>query len=323
MTSNNSDIYESAIPSVQCNLIFPTKIHYFRKYLNNKENQMHRPHKIVTMILLLLYIGFSTASFSKKDIKVNVEIPKEAEIGDYVDLRCNWEIHGNKSLYSVKWYKDGHEFFRYVPNNPQPIQTFPQIGVKLQSMLSRENSIRLIDLSLSSAGQYKCEVSTEGPAFATSFMTGNLNVVSLPIHGPEIIGLPLYYEVGKNITANCSAWPSVPRAKLYWTINDKPVPEQYTITYPTSSMTSAGTANILGLHFGTETRHFTDSGGTLKIRCLAEIGSRLLEAAKHVEVVYVNNQRLSASDFRENIKNTANEIRSKLIYFLFFFLIIT
>lgn len=44
-------------------------------------------------------------------------------------------------------------------------------------MSSRENSIRLMDLSLTSTGQYKCEVSTEGPAFATSFKTGNFTVI--------------------------------------------------------------------------------------------------------------------------------------------------
>ncbi|CAD6226387.1 GSCOCG00011895001-RA-CDS [Cotesia congregata] len=179
MTSNNSDIYESVLLSAQYNSTACTKKSFLLKYLNNKKMQLLCCNKNITMILilLLLFIGFSSATLSKSDIKVNVKIPKEAKIGDYIDMQCNWEIHGNKSLYSVKWYKDGHEFFRYVPNNPQSIQTFPQLGVKLQNLLSRANSIRLMDLTLASAGLYKCEVSTDGPAFATSFMTGNLYVV--------------------------------------------------------------------------------------------------------------------------------------------------
>ncbi|KAK0169055.1 hypothetical protein PV327_002802 [Microctonus hyperodae] len=67
------------------------------------------------------------------DIKVSTRIPSEAEVGDHVEMECRWDIYGGKSLYSVKWYKDGHEFFRYVPDNVQPLQTFNQPGVKLDT----------------------------------------------------------------------------------------------------------------------------------------------------------------------------------------------
>ncbi|TGZ31817.1 hypothetical protein DBV15_06910, partial [Temnothorax longispinosus] len=45
----------------------------------------------------------------------------------------------------------------------------------------------------------------------------------LPERGPEITGLSSHYAVGENVTANCSAWPSVPKANLRWTINGEPV----------------------------------------------------------------------------------------------------
>jgi hypothetical protein len=32
-------------------------------------------------------------------------------------------------LYSVKWYKDGNEFYRYVPRDMPPAQVFPLPGV--------------------------------------------------------------------------------------------------------------------------------------------------------------------------------------------------
>ncbi|KAK0074141.1 hypothetical protein PV325_008710, partial [Microctonus aethiopoides] len=66
-------------------------------------------------------------------IKVTARIPSEAEVGEHVEMECRWDIYGGKSLYSVKWYKDGHEFFRYVPDNVQPLQTFNQPGVKLDT----------------------------------------------------------------------------------------------------------------------------------------------------------------------------------------------
>lgn len=58
-------------------------------------------------------------------------MPREAEEGSTVELRCEWRLLGGAGLYSVKWYKDEHEFFRYVPDNDPKIQTFPQLGIHL------------------------------------------------------------------------------------------------------------------------------------------------------------------------------------------------
>lgn len=34
-----------------------------------------------------------------------------------------------EALYSVKWYKDGFEFYRYVPRDHPPAQVFDQSGI--------------------------------------------------------------------------------------------------------------------------------------------------------------------------------------------------
>nr|KAF7402183.1 hypothetical protein H0235_015519 [Vespula pensylvanica] len=46
---------------------------------------------------------------------------------------------------------------------------------------------------------------------------------ALPERGPEITGLSEHYAVGENVTANCTAWPSIPKADLRWTINGETV----------------------------------------------------------------------------------------------------
>ncbi|KAL2735069.1 hypothetical protein V1477_013325, partial [Vespula maculifrons] len=69
--------------------------------------------------------------FLSGDIKVEIKMPREAEEGSTVELRCEWRLLGGAGLYSVKWYKDEHEFFRYVPDNDPKIQTFPQLGIHL------------------------------------------------------------------------------------------------------------------------------------------------------------------------------------------------
>lgn len=42
---------------------------------------------------------------------------------------------------------------------------------------NEKKSIKLKDLILESSGQYKCEVSTEAPSFATTYQTANLTVI--------------------------------------------------------------------------------------------------------------------------------------------------
>ena len=36
------------------------------------------------------------------------------------------------SLYSVKWYRNEQEFFRYVPNDRPKLQIFPQRGIRVE-----------------------------------------------------------------------------------------------------------------------------------------------------------------------------------------------
>ena len=48
-----------------------------------------------------------------------VEVPKHPVVGGREDLICHFELEKGRDgreekLYSVKWYKDGNEFYRYL-----------------------------------------------------------------------------------------------------------------------------------------------------------------------------------------------------------------
>ena len=55
-------------------------------------------------------------------------IPQHVIRGQSVKLECNFNLD-NVNLYSVKWYKDGNEFYRYVPREKPPVLVFPLPGV--------------------------------------------------------------------------------------------------------------------------------------------------------------------------------------------------
>ena len=54
---------------------------------------------------------------------LGVEVPPVKWRGETATLRCMYDMAG-ASLYSVNWYKDGMEFYRYMPSRPQPKTTF-------------------------------------------------------------------------------------------------------------------------------------------------------------------------------------------------------
>lgn len=60
----------------------------------------------------------------------SLEIPQHVVLNETVHMQCNFNLD-KEILYSVKWYKDGHEFYRYVPSDAPQVLTFPVPGVNV------------------------------------------------------------------------------------------------------------------------------------------------------------------------------------------------
>lgn len=61
---------------------------------------------------------------------VQLRVPSYTVRDNPARLECLYDLDG-ESLYSVKWYKDGNEFYRYVPRDMPPAQLFPLPGVSV------------------------------------------------------------------------------------------------------------------------------------------------------------------------------------------------
>lgn len=66
----------------------------------------------------------------KGDLKVKVHVPTYVREGDRAVLKCLFNVDV-ESLYTVKWYKGPHEFFRYTPKENPVIKTFPEFGLNV------------------------------------------------------------------------------------------------------------------------------------------------------------------------------------------------
>ena len=90
-------------------------------------------------------------------------------------LRCSYDLEESE-LYSVKWYKNGQEFYRFMPGMDDHTQVFSVPGVSIDLHQSGMNSLHLDTVSRDTAGIFRCEVSTEAPHFYTGVEAVSVNV---------------------------------------------------------------------------------------------------------------------------------------------------
>ncbi|XP_039284299.1 uncharacterized protein LOC111057247 [Nilaparvata lugens] len=225
----------------------------------------HKENYILPLLLILCLEGCRCLRLTE------VRVAPHTVRGHSSTLECEFDLQG-ETLYSVKWYKDGNEFYRYVPRDTPPAQVFPLPGVHVNVIESNDTQVNLERLSLASSGRYRCEVSAEAPSFQTVSDHGDMITVALPDEGPRISGGRPRYQVGETVKLNCTSGRSKPAAQLMWFING----EQANTTYLRGPKTSySGREGLetttLGLEFRVEARHFRR--GDMKLKCLATIAT--------------------------------------------------
>lgn len=82
-----------------------------------------------------------------------------------------------QELYAVKWYKNGLEFYRFLPSSAKATTIYARPGVNVDPGRSGDREVTLTGLGQQSTGRYRCEVSTEAPSFATVSNYGDMVVV--------------------------------------------------------------------------------------------------------------------------------------------------
>merc|ERR1712130_412814 len=131
--------------------------------------------------LLLLHIG----PIVETAIKLRqIRVPIHPLVGESASLECDYSLAG-ENLYSIKWYKDQQEFYRYLPKERPPALSFPVAGTRVNLTRSDARSVHLSNISLLSAGLYQCEVSTEAPKFKTIAEDSLMTVVHPPATGED------------------------------------------------------------------------------------------------------------------------------------------
>ncbi|XP_022252623.1 uncharacterized protein LOC111088056 [Limulus polyphemus] len=218
------------------------------------------------MFTYVIWLILLQAVYSLKLVELNV--PAGVALGAPVWMYCGYDLEGD-DLYSVKWYKDHVEFYRFLPSDQPPGQKYDLHGVNIDLERSNQTHVFLTETSLNTEGLFECEVSTEAPSYSTVQVDKTLKIYALPEEPPDIEGNQPTYQIGEEVNVTCHSKSSKPVSILTWYINGKKAKPSYITTYPIQEQLNGLKTTALGLTFIVTYSHF--SYGVMRLRCTASV----------------------------------------------------
>merc|ERR1712180_470551 len=120
----------------------------------------------------------------------SLEFPSHVMLGQSTSLKCSFTREPKQKLDSIKWYKDGQEFYRLHPIDNQ-WREFPGAGINIDTNLtmlhlgaqSGHHTVALLHTQLDTTGTYRCQITEAQAPFHTEQQDRNLTVIIRPENG--------------------------------------------------------------------------------------------------------------------------------------------
>ncbi|XP_066978353.1 uncharacterized protein [Macrobrachium rosenbergii] len=223
----------------------------------------------------------------------DLDVPSVALEGDEVHLRCDYEDEGGSSLYTLKWYKDGKEFYRHQPGiSPYSDKcadhnTYDVVGVQVECWTSTERDVVLKSVSKDTSGDYRCEVIGEHPKFRKEIRSARLTVFSEELQPPRVTGNEESYRTFDLVSLNCSSTNKEYTPDIAWKVNGHRASSNYVLKYEDR--------RSVGLHFRAVDDLFRR--GVIEVTCVTSMGAYHTRSRK---VHLTNRDYLSAQGYYYN-----------------------
>lgn len=241
------------------------------------------------MFLALLVVTLLTKATCGLRL-LRLDVPSIMRRGEQTWLNCSYDLERDQ-LYSIKWYKNNVEIYRYLPSETPRVKVYNMPGIHIDVSRSNISDLYLNDTDLNSEGKYRCEVSAESPSFQTERAQKEMIVYVLPYEDPVIKGLYSQYQLGDLVNLTCSYGPSKPNASLTWYINDRKVPTaSEEAIHRTQYVDGEGLSYVQSrISFVAQPGHFWH--GSMEIRC-----------ASHAALpYYVSSEELTIRDYGRTV----------------------
>ncbi|XP_050506084.1 uncharacterized protein LOC114334111 [Diabrotica virgifera virgifera] len=176
---------------------------------------------LINMNSIVLFVFLSGLTiFDVRALRnMQIRVPEAVKRGDSVTLVCDYDLE-SAALYTIKWYRDDEEFYRFVPKESPPSQAFTVSHVNVDLVNSNSTRVTLKKVERDTAGKFKCEVSADAPLFHTDIRTAELIVADVPEDGPVLRTEAQKVAPGEKIKANCTTPGSYPTMNISWFANN-------------------------------------------------------------------------------------------------------
>ncbi|XP_042204645.1 uncharacterized protein LOC121854213 [Homarus americanus] len=217
------------------------------------------------------------------DLVIGLHVPQYAFVGDQATLSCSYDLRATR-LYSLKWYHNGTEFYRYVPTElNRPIYIKPSHKFYVTELVRNEQQVTLslTKLTVSASGHYRCEVIAEHPSFRTEASTASMVVMSEPLAPPILVDAREIYDSTDLIRIRCQPRQHPyhgHRPVLQWFLDGSEASAEFVKSY------SDGSSKTPGLSLHLPGQQVVAAGGSMKAECRLTLGSRTLNAYKTLRV---------------------------------------
>uniref|UniRef100_A0A8D8X145 Ig-like domain-containing protein n=1 Tax=Cacopsylla melanoneura TaxID=428564 RepID=A0A8D8X145_9HEMI len=210
-----------------------------------------------------------------RNVTLVVKPPTVME-GQDTTLQCFYDLEGIP-LYSVKWYRGRHEFYRFSPSEHPSSKIFPIPGIDVDLSMSNASQVVLRKVGFQLSGNLSCEVTIDAPKFSTAFKSMQMVVVHLPESAPLISTELDRYDPDDILRANCTSSPSKPAATLSFLLNNIPVGMPATKVIPYNDHLQSSSLEVeVKLTSG----HFNN--GILRLQCTAMVTSIYRETREKI-----------------------------------------
>ncbi|XP_064480591.1 uncharacterized protein LOC135394061 [Ornithodoros turicata] len=122
------------------------------------------------------------------------------KLGSSLWMNCSYDLEGD-TLYAVKWFKDGIEFYRFMPQSDPQQKFFPLRGLEsVDRQKTTRGDVFIASARKATQGLYRCEVSADAPTFSTAQAETELTIDARP----TVTGLTISRSTLQTMWLNCS-----------------------------------------------------------------------------------------------------------------------
>lgn len=133
-------------------------------------------------------------------------------------LNCTADLDYNQ-IYSIKWFKDNQEMYRFITSDETPTTFYPTSGIVIDETRSNFGNLYILKTDFKVDADFRCEVLAEND-FNTAIEIKKIKVYSIPKDGqPIILGKKFKFQPNELVNLTCSSPMSMPSARLMVTLN--------------------------------------------------------------------------------------------------------